>query len=63
MRKVTKYCLKKLVCGLLSAAFVMVSVPTCMTSLHVNAETAGNYIKNGDFESLDNDTSPDFSPE
>lgn len=62
MRKVTKYCLKKLVCGLLSAAFVMVSVPTCMTSLHVNAETAGNYIKNGDFESLDNDTSPDFSP-
>lgn len=62
MRKLTKYCLKKLVCGLLSAALVTVSVPTCFTGLGVNAETAGNYIKNGDFESLDNDTSPDYSP-
>lgn len=58
----TKTFCKKLVSSLLAAAIVLVGMPTWLLGLTAAAENAGNYIKNPSFEDLDNDTSPDCSP-
>ena len=57
-----KHFFRKVFCGLLSTAIIVVGITTFLPGLTAGAETTGSYIQYGNFEDTDNGTVPNFSP-